>query len=64
MCAWVNARLEEETNAGQEDRDENEWAWVTRDPAAQVFDNVEVAEAKCDVAEEDPERVKEDKDCP
>ena len=61
---WDNARLEEETNEGHEDQDENEWAWVTRDQAAQVFNNVEVVEAKCDVAEEDPERVKVDKDCP
>ena len=63
-CVWDDATLEEETLEVLQNTDKDNWAWVTRDQAAKILNNKEVAERKCDVAEKDPERFKVDEDCP
>ena len=63
-CDWDEAKVEEEVGNIHRNQDASDWQWCTRDQAAKIFGNREVADAKCDVAEKDPTRFQVDEDCP
>ena len=61
---WDAAEVHESVSNSHRNIDKSDWMWCTRDQAAFILNNRAVADAKCDVAGQDPDRFKVDEDCP